>query len=159
MLVLSEWFGVTSCTFDVATKLSSSGLDAYVVNSYRDHQVPVDNDANIAFATVDGVSGVNTDSAHKMSHLQWDALAADVVHIAEQLSQDNKGPVVLFGMSEGGALAMLASQRAKKHINATAVFYGSPGNYCGHTATQSCARMISVRCCQSGRIASDSNRI
>eukprot|EP01043_Picozoa_sp_COSAG02_P019208 COSAG02_NODE_918_length_15945_cov_5.640752_11_plen_395_part_00 len=145
VVMLSEWFGVTAATTNVASVMNSAGIDVYVVNSYRDHEVPVD--STNAFSTVEGVSGVQRDSGHKMKSLAWGDLAADIAAVVDQLNQNHSDPVALVGFSEGGALALLASQSAKRlhNVAATAVFYGSPGSiYTGTAASLFQAATVDV---------------
>ena len=126
VVVLSEWFGVSSATYKVASALTAAGLDAYMINSYRDDVVPVDNTSR--FATVAAVSAVQSESGHKMKTLAWKEVADDVSAVVAQLKATTRRPVLLMGMSEGAALALLASQASRAQLAATAVFYGSPGS-------------------------------
>lgn len=130
VLVLSEWFGVSSATASVARALAANELDAYIVNSYRDHVLPVD----AGYVSVEAVQNAQADSGHKMKTLAWAPLAHDVQTVAANLTAI--GPVAVMGFSEGAALAMLASQDASPHIKATVAFYGSPGSvYTGTAAS------------------------
>ena len=127
VVMLSEWYGVTTATTNIATLLTAAGFDVYVINSYRDHVIPVDSHPD--YGTVEGVARVQTASGWKMKTLHWEELAADVGAIVAQLHADKAGPLALMGFSEGAALALLASQNAQSQgLAATVVFYGSPGS-------------------------------
>eukprot|EP00912_Choanoflagellata_sp_UC4_P000741 UC4_evm1s466 len=122
-------FGVSTATFEVAAKATEVGFDAYIINSYRDHVIPVD--STIDYSTVNAVSSIMKDSAHKMSTLNWMELVNDIKSAIVQIKATTKRPVAIWGMSEGAALAFLASQNSGDLLAATAIFYGSPGSYTG----------------------------
>lgn len=124
VILLAEWFGVSEATLAVAHSLNAAGMDSYVLNVYRDHHLPVD----FTFTSVATVSAAQRDSAHKMRTLSWQALASDVAVVARNISSTTGHSVALLGLSEGAALALLASQRSAAHLVAVVSFYGSPGS-------------------------------
>merc|ERR1712046_334585 len=130
VVVLSEWWGLSSTELSLAERLADMGYAAALPNIYRE---PVPFDSRVDFDDTASVTDEVISSAWKMKTLAWDIHSSSVLDIVSYL-KGRKGmqKVVLMGFSEGACLALVTasqsmrSKRTDASIDGVVAFYGSP---------------------------------
>jgi len=112
VIVLQEWWGVNDQIKGLAKRFADAGFRAVVPDFYRGK-----------------VTKKPDEAKHFMGGLNWEDASIDMQGVSEFLKKVGNGKVGCTGFCMGGALALLAAQKAG--ITAASSFYGlAPEQHC-----------------------------
>jgi len=112
VIVLQEWWGVNDQIKGLAKRFADAGFRAAVPDFYRGK-----------------VTKKPDEAKHFMGGLNWEDATVDMQGVSEFLKKLGNGKVGCTGFCMGGALALLAAQKAG--IAAASSFYGlAPEQHC-----------------------------
>ena len=116
VIVLQEWWGVNETIKTHARKLRDDiGVAVLVPDLYR------------------GSVGVDVEEAHHlMSNLDWTLATKEIGEAAEELRKRGANKVGVIGFCMGGALTLIAGEKAP--VDAIAPFYGYNADACDASA-------------------------